>query len=38
MDIFSILYPVVSIGGMGLVLGTGLGIAGELFAVEEILN
>lgn len=35
MDIFSILYPVVSIGGMGLVLGAGLGIAGEVFAVEE---
>lgn len=35
MDIMSIVYPVVSIGGLGLVLGAGLGYAGKIFAVEE---
>lgn len=33
--VYSILYPVLSIGGIGLVLGAGLGVAGEVFAVEE---
>lgn len=35
MDIMSIVYPVLSIGGLGLVLGAGLGYAGKIFAVEE---
>lgn len=35
MDINSILYPVLSIGGLGLVFGAGLGYAGKIFAVEE---
>jgi electron transport complex protein RnfB len=35
MDITSILYPVLSVGGLGLVFGAGLGYAGKVFAVEE---
>ncbi|HCT64043.1 MAG TPA: ferredoxin [Lachnospiraceae bacterium] len=35
MDINSILFPVLSIGGLGLVFGAGLGYAGKVFAVEE---
>ena len=35
MDITSILYPVLSVGGLGLVFGAGLGFAGKVFAVEE---
>lgn len=35
MDIMNIVYPVLSIGGMGLVFGAGLGYAGKIFAVEE---
>ena len=35
MDIPSILYPVHSVGGLGLVFGAGLGFAGKVFAVEE---
>ena len=35
MDINSILFPVLSIGGLGLVFGAGLGYAGKVFAVDE---
>lgn len=35
MDINSILFPVLSIGGMGLIFGAGLGFAGKVLAVEE---
>jgi len=35
MDITSILYPVLSVGGLGVVFGAGLGFAGKVFAVEE---
>jgi len=35
MDIVSILYPVLSVGGLGVVFGASLGIAGEVFKVEE---
>ena len=35
MDITSILYPVLSIGGLGVVFGAGLGYAGKIFHVEE---
>ncbi|AMJ39730.1 RnfABCDGE type electron transport complex subunit B [Anaerotignum propionicum] len=35
MDILNIMYPVLSIGGLGVVFGAGLGIAGEVFKVEE---
>lgn len=35
MDMMSIVYPVLSIGGLGLVFGAGLGYAGKIFAVEE---
>ncbi|WP_058485502.1 RnfABCDGE type electron transport complex subunit B [Defluviitalea phaphyphila] len=34
MDITSIIYPVISIGGLGLLFGTGLGYASKKFAVE----
>lgn len=34
MDIINIVLPVLSIGGLGVVFGTGLGIAGEVFKVE----
>ena len=36
MDVVNtILFPIVSIGGLGLVFGAGLGYAGKIFAVEE---
>ena len=35
MDIMNIINPIISIGGLGVVLGAGLGYAGKLFAVEE---
>lgn len=35
MDIMNIVYPILSIGGLGVVFGAGLGIAGEVFKVEE---
>ncbi|HIT88600.1 MAG TPA: Fe-S cluster domain-containing protein [Candidatus Coprocola pullicola] len=35
MEIMNIVYPMLSIGGLGVVLGAGLGYAGKLFAVEE---
>lgn len=35
MDINSILFPVLSIGGLGVVFGAGLGYASKVFAVEE---
>ncbi len=35
MDIMSIVYPVLSIGGLGLVFGAGLGYAGKIFEVKE---
>ena len=35
MDIMNIVLPVLSIGGLGVVFGAGLGIAGEVFKVEE---
>lgn len=35
MDINSILYPVLSIGGLGIVFGLGLGFAGVKFKVEQ---
>ncbi len=35
MDIMNIINPILSIGGLGVVFGAGLGIAGELFYVEE---
>lgn len=35
MDITSILYPVISVGGIGIVLGAILGIASQVFHVEE---
>ncbi|HPT75441.1 MAG: RnfABCDGE type electron transport complex subunit B [Epulopiscium sp.] len=34
MDITSILYPVISIGGLGVLFGAGLGYASKKFAVE----
>lgn len=34
MDITSILYPVISIGGLGILFGAGLGYASKKFAVE----
>ena len=35
MDPMSILFPVLSIGGMGVVFGACLGVASEVFKVEE---
>lgn len=35
MDIMNIIFPMVSIGGLGVVFGAGLGVAGEVFKVEE---
>mgnify|MGYP001238749167 CR=1 FL=1 len=35
MDIMNIVNPILSIGGLGVVFGAGLGIAGEVFKVEE---
>lgn len=35
MEIMNIIYPMLSIGGLGLVFGAGLGYAGKIFAVEE---
>lgn len=35
MEIMNIVFPMLSIGGLGLVLGAGLGYAGKIFAVEE---
>lgn len=35
MDIMTIAYSMLSIGGLGLVFGAGLGYAGKIFAVEE---
>lgn len=35
MDIMNIVNPILSIGGLGLVFGAGLGFAGKVFAVEE---
>lgn len=35
MDINSILFPVLSIGGMGVLFGAGLGFAGVKFKVEQ---
>ncbi len=35
MDVSNILFPILSIGGLGVVFGAGLGIAGEVFKVEE---
>ena len=35
MDIMNIVYPILSIGGLGVVFGAGLGIAGEVFKVDE---
>lgn len=35
MQIMNIVYPILSIGGLGLVFGAGLGYAGKIFAVEE---
>lgn len=35
MDINSILFPVISIGGLGVVFGAVLGIAAQVFHVEE---
>ncbi|HIW49309.1 MAG TPA: RnfABCDGE type electron transport complex subunit B [Firmicutes bacterium] len=35
MDITSILYPVLCVGGLGVVLGAGLGYAGKIFEVKE---
>ena len=35
MDIMNIIYPVLSIGGLGVVFGAGLGFASKIFAVEE---
>ncbi len=35
MDIMNIINPILSIGGLGVVFGAGLGIAGEVFKVEE---
>ena len=35
MDMLNIVLPVLSIGGLGVVFGAGLGIAGEVFKVEE---
>ena len=35
MDMLNIVYPMISIGGLGLVFGAGLGYAGKVFAVEE---
>lgn len=35
MEIMNIVYPMISIGGLGLVFGAGLGFAGKIFAVEE---
>ena len=35
MDLSSILYPLLSIGGMGLLFGLGLGYAGRIFYVKE---
>ena len=34
MDITSIVYPIVSIGGLGILFGAGLGYASKKFAVE----
>ncbi len=34
MDIMNIINPIISIGGLGVVLGAGLGYAGKLFAVQ----
>lgn len=34
MDIMNILYPMISIGGLGLVFGVGLGYASKKFAVD----
>jgi RnfABCDGE-type electron transport complex B subunit len=34
MDVTSIIYPIVSIGGLGLLFGAGLGFASKKFAVE----
>ena len=31
----NIVYPILSIGGLGVVFGAGLGIAGEVFKVDE---
>ena len=35
MDPMSILFPVLSVGGMGVVFGACLGVASEVFKVEE---
>ncbi len=35
MDIMNIVFPMLSIGGLGVVFGAGLGYAGEIFKVEE---
>ena len=35
MDPMSILFPVLSIGGMGVAFGAALGVASEVFKVEE---
>lgn len=35
IDMMNIVYPVLSIGGLGVVFGAGLGYAGKIFAVEE---
>lgn len=35
MDIMSIVYPVISISGLGLLLGAGLSYAGKIFEVKE---
>ena len=35
MDIMNIVFPMLSIGGLGVVFGAGLGYAGKVFAVEE---
>ncbi len=35
MEIMNIVLPMLSIGGLGVVFGAGLGVAGEVFKVEE---
>lgn len=35
MEIMNIVYPALSVGGLGLVFGAGLGFAAKIFAVEE---